>query len=73
MDNQILVLFGSQTGNSEQTADEIAAAIPGLVGGGVAASSMQLDEFLEAEGCKVSEQWLLLWCVIECGGERANT
>ena len=50
---ECLVLFGSQTGNSEQTADNIAAHINANSSkfSHCTSRSMQLDDFLEAEQC----------------------
>jgi len=45
--NEVLVLFGSQTGNSEQTADTIAQHIPTICDGKITARAMQMDDFLE--------------------------
>ena len=50
---EVLVLYGSQTGNSEGAAQEISAAIPTRLsapGRPVTSRVMHLDDFLEAEG-----------------------
>ena len=49
---EILVLFGSQTGNSEAAAHEICSAIPtrlSLASSRLTSRVMQLDDFLEVE------------------------
>ena len=49
---EILVLYGSQTGNSEAAAQEIARLIPEkLTGGPYVCHAMQLDDFLEYKRC----------------------
>lgn len=52
---EILVLYGSQTGNSEQAAIDLAEKIPDKLSvdtGVVTARHMQLDDFLEIERAK---------------------
>lgn len=52
---EILVLYGSQTGNSEAAAIQISNAIPDkFKSDGYSSRHMQLDDFLEYEKCKWS-------------------
>lgn len=49
---EVLVLYGSQTGNSEQAAIEISDKIPKELGSNFIGRHMQLDDFLEIEKAK---------------------
>jgi len=49
---EVLVLYGSQTGNSEQAAIEISDKIPNELGSNFIGRHMQLDDFLEIEKAK---------------------
>jgi len=49
---EILVLYGSQTGNSEQAAIDISEKIPQQLGSKYTSRHMQLDDFLEIEKAK---------------------
>lgn len=49
---EILVLYGSQTGNSEQAAIDISEKIPEKLGSKYTSRHMQLDDFLEIENAR---------------------
>mmetsp|Transcript_26915 Transcript_26915/g.41727 ORF Transcript_26915/g.41727 Transcript_26915/m.41727 type:complete len:228 (-) Transcript_26915:115-798(-) len=61
---EILVLYGSQTGNSEAAAKQIATLIPGKLSK-CSARHMQLDDFLEYEEAKWSR--LVIICTSSYG------
>ena len=55
MDEEILVLYGSQTGSSEEAAIQISDGIPSKLSCDekkITSRHMQLDDFIQREDCK---------------------